>query len=98
MIYSMKDKLNFNEPPQIEVKGKTLTVQNDAETILELLDIVQNNGEVEGARSAMAHLFSAKDQKVIAGLKLNIQDFLTLATVAMDLALGNDPDEEKRGE
>lgn len=93
MLYSLTDKLKFNEPPQIEVNGKKLTVKNDAEIVLELMDIVQNSGETDGAKSAVKLLFSEKDQKIIAGFKLSIEDYMTLATTALQLALGNDPDE-----
>ena len=98
MLYSLSDKLKFNEPPQIQIKDKILTVNNSATTILELMDIVQNGGDLEGAKATMKLLFSDKDRKVIEKMNLSIEDFMTLATVAMDLALGNDPDADKSGE
>jgi hypothetical protein len=97
MLYSLTDKLKFNESPQIEIKGKVLTIDNSATTVLELMDIVQNKGDLEGAKATTRLLFSEKDQKTLEKLKLSIDDYITLATVAMDLALGNDPD-EKSGE
>jgi hypothetical protein len=59
---------------------------------------VQNEGELAGANAVVGLLYSAKDQKTIEGLKLSISDYVTLASVAIDLALGNDPNEEKGGE
>lgn len=97
MLYTLTDKLNFNEPPQIEIKGRTLTIDNSAVTILKLMDIVQNEGDLAGVKATMNLLFSEKDQKIIEKLHLNIEDYSTLASVAMELALGNDPD-EKGGE
>jgi len=97
MLYSLTDKLKFNESPQIEIKGKVLTIDNSATTVLELMDIVQNKGDLEGAKATTRLLFNEKDQKTLEKLKLSIDDYITLATVAMDLALGNDPD-EKSGE
>lgn len=97
MLYSLTDKLKFNENPQIEIKGKVLTIDNSATTVLELMDIVQNKGDLEGAKATMRLLFGEKDQKTLEKLKLSIDDYITVATVAMDLALGNDPD-EKSGE
>ena len=95
MLYSLTDKLKFNEAPQIEIKGKKITVDNSAVTVLKLMDIAQNDGDLEGTKAVFDLLFSEKDRKTIDSLKLNIEDYITLATVAMDLALGNNPDEEK---
>lgn len=98
MLYSLTDKLKFNEKPQVEVNGKILTVNNEATTVLELLDIVENKGNFAGAVSALDLLFSAKDKKVIENLGLSMEDFSTFMGVCMDLALGNDPDADKEGE
>lgn len=95
MVYSLTEKLKFNEQPQLEIKGKVLKIDNSATTVLKLLDIVQNDGEMAGATSAMEMLFSEKDRKIIEKMNLSIDDYITLATVALDLALGNDPDNKE---
>ena len=95
MLYSLTDKLQFDEKPQVEVKGKKLTIDNSAVTVLKLMDTVQNAGELEGARSVLDLLFSDKDKKTIESLNLSIGDYIKLCEVCMDLALGNDPDDEK---
>ena len=95
MIYSLTDKLKFAEDPQIEIKGKVITVKSDAETVLKLLDIVQSESEVKGARSAVDLLLSEKDKKTLKSLNLSISDYMKFTEVMVDLALGNDPDEEK---
>jgi len=94
MLYSMTDKLNFNAPPIIEIKGKKITVNNDAVTVLKLLDVVNQEGELMGIKAVMNLLFSEKDRKYIESLKLNIEDYSTVAKTALELALGTDPDEE----
>lgn len=95
MVYSLTDKLTFDKPPQIEISGKVLTIDNSAQTVLKLMDIVQTEGELAGATSAFDLLFSNKDRKIIDGLKLSMKDYVTLAEVALDLALGNDPDAKR---
>ena len=95
MLYSLTDKLKFAEKPKIEIKGKTFAVDNSAKTVLEIMDIVTTQGEIAGARSSLDLLFNAKDRKEIEKLNLTIEDYVKLASVAMDLALGNDPDAEK---
>ena len=72
MLYSLTDKLKFNDSPQIQIKDKVLTVNNSATTILELMDIVQNEGDLEGAKATMNLLFSDKDKKAIEKMNLNI--------------------------
>ena len=95
MLYSLTDKLNFNEKPQVEIKGKILTIDNSATTVLKLMDTVQNKGELAGAQAVLDLLFDAKDRKTIESLKLSINDFTKLCEICMDLALGNDPDAEQ---
>ena len=70
MTYSLTDKLTFNEPPKIEIKGKVLTINNSAVNVLKLMDIVQNEGEIAGTKAVLDLLFSPKDKKVIEGLNL----------------------------
>ena len=98
MLYSLTDKLSFKDDPQVEVKGKIITVKSDAETVLKLLDIVQNGGEVAGAVSAVDLLLSEKDRKTLKGLNLKIADYMKFTETIVDLALGNDPDEDKARE
>ena len=98
MLYSLTDKLQFDANPQIEVKGKLLTVKSDARTVLKLMDIVNTKGEVDGALEAVGLLFSDKDKKVIDGLNLSMKDYITLVSVAIQLAVGEDPDAEQSGE
>ena len=93
MTYNLTDKLSFDKDPVIEINGKKVTVKSDAETVLELLDILQTQGETEATKSTAGLLFSEKDLKVIKGLKLSFKDYMTLLSTAVDLALGEDPDE-----
>lgn len=95
MTYSLTDKLHFDEPPKVEIKGKVLTINNSATNVLQLMDIVQTTGEIAGAKAIMELLFSEKDRKVIKSLNLSMNDFTTLCEVCMDLALGNDPDSKE---
>lgn len=98
MLYSLTDKLKFDEKPQIEVNGKILTIDNSAVTVLKLMDTVQNNGELAGTKAVIELLFSEKDRKVIDKLGLSVSDYIKFCEVCMDLALGNDPDHKEQGE
>ena len=91
MLYSLTDKLKFDEKPQIEVNGKVLTIDNSAVT-------VQNSGELAGTKAVIELLFNEKDRKVIEKLGLSVGDYIKFCEICMDLALGNDPDHKEQGE
>lgn len=98
MTYNITDKLNFDEDPIIEVKGKKVTVKADADIVIELMFSATEKGEVQAALDAFELLFSEKDQKTIKGLHLKFEDYLTFMTTALNLAIGEDPDEKTQGE
>lgn len=93
MIYSLTDKLKLEDNPQIEIMGKVITVKSDAETVLKLMDVVNNHGELEGAIKATELLFSEEDRAAIKSLNLNMADYSKLIGVAMSLAAGENPDD-----
>ena len=95
MLYSLTDKLNFNDDPQIEIKGKKITVKSDAETVLKLLALIEEEGEMQATLKVSDLIFSPTDLKTIKSLKLSFGDYIKLIEVATALALGNDPDAEQ---
>lgn len=95
MIYTLTDKLNFDENPKIKIKDKTIEVKADAETVLSILDIIKSSDEIEAAIKSADLLFSDKDLKTIKSLKLGFKDYTTVLATAINLALGEDPDKEE---
>ena len=93
MLYDMTEKLKFDEDPILKVKDKELTVKSDAVTVLKLMDIIQKDGEVEGALKAVELVFSEKDRKKLDSLGLKMNDYIAVITTAFSLAVGEDPDE-----
>lgn len=98
MVYSLTDKLKFEENPQIEIKGKKITVKAEAETALKLFDLLDTEGETKATLKAADLLFSEKDKKYIDSLKLSMTDYALLLRIAMDLCIGNDPDADQDSE
>ena len=98
MVYNITDKLKFDQDPVIVICDTELTVKSDAEVVLELLDIVTNNGEVAAAVKAEDLLLSPEDKEKLRGLKLKTRDWLEVISAAMQLAFGSDPDESDEGE
>ena len=94
MIYSLTEKLQFEDNPKLQIKDKVLTIKSDAETVLKLMDVVNTKGEVEGALEAANLLFSAKDKKTLDALKLSMSDYTIVIATAMALAVGENPDEQ----
>ena len=92
MVYDATAKLKFNEDPILKVRDIELTVRSDADVLLQLMDIMQNKSEIEGAREAITLLFSDEDYAKLRGLRLKMDDFIEIVRVAVSLALGEDPD------
>ena len=98
MLYSLKDKLDFDDVRLKLTDDLTVTVKSDAKTILNIMDIVNKKGEVDGALEAMNLLFSKEDKKAIDSLGLSMKSYVDVIATAMQLAVGEDPDAETSGE
>ncbi len=98
MKYDLTNKLAFDSDPVMTVKDIELTVDSDAETVLMVMEILENEGEIAAVRKCVPMLFSEEDQEKIKNLKLKMKDYSELVITAVSLAMGEDPDEEKAGE
>ena len=95
MVYNLTEKLKFDQDPVLQIRDVELTIRSDAEVVLQLLDVLQGRGELAGATEAFKLLLSPADQKKLAGLHLKTADYVTVMKTAVDLALGEDPDEDQ---
>lgn len=95
MIYNLTEKLKFAEDPQLIIRDAELTIKSEAETVLKLMDIIREKGEVAGAREAVDLLLSAADRKKLAALHLKMDDYLAVIKAAIELAMGADPGAEE---
>jgi len=98
MKYDLTNKLAFDSDPVMTINDVELTVDSDAETVLMVMDILENEGEISAIRKCVPMLFSEEDQEKIKNLGLKMKDYSTLITTAVSLAMGDDPDEEEAGE
>lgn len=98
MKYDLTNKLAFDSDPVMTVKDIELTVDSDAETVLMVMEILENEGEIAAVRKCVPMLFSEEDQEKIKNLKLKMKDYSELVITAVSLAMGEDPDEEEAGE
>ena len=97
MVYSLTEKLKFNEDPKIQIGRTELTVLSDAEVVLKLMAVYENKSSLAAAQEAVELLFSAKDKKKLRDLHLKTEDYLTVVQSALMLAMGSDPDEAPEG-
>lgn len=95
MQYNLTEKLKWNDDPVLIIRDTELTINSDAETVLQLMDIMANRGEMQGAMEALNLLLGEKQMKKLKALRLKIDDYMTVVRTAVQLAMGNDPGEEE---
>lgn len=92
-IVDITEKLSFDTNPVLVVKGESIEVQSDAETILKIMGLFKDNKrEVEAAIEAAEMIFSKKDQEKIRKMGLQMKDYMILIQEAMNLAVGEEED------
>lgn len=94
MVYDITSKLKFNEDPVLKINDIELTVRSDADVLLQIIDIMQAKGEMEGAKQCISLLFSEEDREKLSALHLKMEDFMEVVKAAVSIALGEDPDGE----
>lgn len=96
-IVDITEKLDFDSNPKIKIKDKEYEVDASAETVLKVMGLYGENGEISPSSITTMYelLFNAKDRKELAKLNLKFNDFQTLVMSAIDLIIG---DEEEQGE
>lgn len=92
-VIDITEKLTFEPFPKLKIKDVEMEVCNDAETVLRLLQTVQESGELEAVLKCSELLFSEKDRKRLEKLRLTFRDYAEVVTEAMNLATGTDGDE-----
>lgn len=92
-VVDITEKLSFDTNPVLKVKGESIEVQSDAETILKIMGLFgEGKNEVEAAVGAANLIFSEKDQKKIAKMGLQMKDYMILVQEAMNLAMDGEED------
>ena len=94
MVYDITSKLKFNEDPVLKINDIGLTVRSDADILLQIIDIMQTKGEMEGAKQCISLLFSEEDREKLSALHLKMEDFMEVVKASVSMALGEDPDGE----
>lgn len=95
-IVDITEKLAFDENPVLVVRGKKLEVQADAENLLVMMGLFNNESNQEAAIKAYKLLFTEKDRKKLADMKLSFKDLMVVIQEAITLATGEE--DNKPGE
>jgi hypothetical protein len=93
-VVNITDKLSFDENPKLEIKGKQYEVNADARTVLEIMGLFSNEGEMDAALDAYEKLFKEEDRKELN--KLSFKDLMVVIGAAMNLVQGTAGDDSAR--
>ena len=92
----LTEKLSFDEHPVIVVKGKEIEINDDAMNVLKLMGLSESGIVSADSVHGMASLlFTEEGKENLDSLCLNMKDYMTVIETAMDLATGEDGDEEQ---
>lgn len=93
-IVDITEKLNFEEKPQLKIKGELYTVNDSAVGMLKLMPLISGDVTPDAIVKMYELLFSVEDRKRIDAVKLNFEDFTTFIMQAVTLVAG----EQEQGE
>ena len=96
---NITDKLDFEENPVMEIGTLEVEVNADAETMLRLMGVFAEKGDLEAVGEALNLIFKLEDVDAIcnlkkSGKKLSAKSLMTIVQSAMSLVMG----ENEQGE
>lgn len=98
-IVNITDKLEFETNPILEIGTLEVEINADAETMLRLMGVFAENGELEAVGKAMELIFKPEDVKAICNLnrngkKLSAKSLMTIVQEAMNFIMGESEGEQ----
>lgn len=96
-IVDITEKLNFEERPQLVIKGITVEVNDRAADVLKLMQIYAENGNDPASLKKMYDiLFTKKDRDKIDKLDLGLGDFTQVIMASVNIAVGDGSEGENQ--
>lgn len=89
---SITEKLNYKEKPKLEIGEVVVEVNDDATTMLKIMQLIGGNVGPADIVSLYELLFSSAEREKIDSLKLNFEDFQTVLRTAISSVTGQDMD------
>ena len=98
-VVDITDKLSFDGNPKLRIRGIEVEVNADAETMLRLMGVFAEKGDLEAVGEALNLIFKPEDVDAIcnlkkSGKKLSAKSLMTIVQSAMSLVMG----ENEQGE
>lgn len=90
------EKLSYNEPPCLVIRGKELKVNDDAATVLKTMGLLSEGTGAKQIVEMYELFFDEETRTEIEAMKLNFKDFRIVVEAAIGLIVGDD--EEAAGE
>lgn len=92
-IYNITDKLSFEEHPVIMIHDTRIEVNDDAVTMLKIMEIV-GDGDTDPNPADIVKmadlLFTKEGKKNLDNLRLNMQDYTMVIEAAITLITGEE--------
>lgn len=90
-IIDITERLDFEESPKLKIKGTAYEINDDAPTMLKIMQLMGDGSNVTGKDIITMYelVFPAKERTKLDKLKLKFKDFQTVVMAAIDLAAGS---------
>lgn len=96
-ILDITDKLNFEDNPKIKIKSTELEINASAENLIKVMALASDENNVKNVVEMCNLIFTKDSKKKLDSLNLNFKDFSSVVDIALNIAIGND-EEENTGE
>lgn len=91
-IIDITDRLSFDEKPSIKIKGTEIKINTDAPTVLKIMGVMNDDGD---PLKMYDLLFDEENRTELEKMKLPFKDFMKVIEISMDLATGENIQEEE---
>lgn len=94
-VFDITDKLNLEERPRIAIRGEEFTINNDVETVFAALETLSGTMDERTKTERMTDLlFGISGGDRLRAMGLSYDDYTTVLSCAVGIALRGDPDTE----
>lgn len=95
-VIDITEKLSFEGNPALIINGKKIEVNDDAPTMLKIMNLVSGDVGAQEITKAYEMIFPEKSKNELEKMKLNFADFVIVVQSAVSLITGMEND--NRGE
>lgn len=96
-IVDITSKLGFKENPKIRIRNTEVSVNTDAQSVLQIMGIYGDGSvSVEKMLDIRDILFAKEDRDRLDEMKLSFDDYMTVIETAVNLATGGEDEEPEK--